>query len=35
MYLYVRAAIITTGHRLHAYHGDELVHVFEYRLPKD
>lgn len=35
VYSYVRAAIVTEIHRLQVYCGDELVHVFEYRLPKD
>ena len=35
VYSYVRAAIVTEIHRLQVYHGKELVHVFEYRLPND
>jgi len=35
VYSYVRAAIVTEIHRLQVYCGDELVHVFEYQLPKD
>ena len=35
VYSYVRAVIVTEIHRLQVFCGNELVHVFEYQLPKD
>lgn len=35
VYSYVRAVIVTDIHRRQVYCGDDLVHIFEYRLPKD
>ncbi len=35
IYSYVKAVIITAGHALKVYLGEELVEIFEYRIPSE